>query len=275
MDTLEVYIRQHSPWERLPKKVQQGLNNSKEGWQREVIQFSLRNQLRWSEGLVRQYYSDEKKYYEQVVRMAKEGLMLYPYHLADILVRGLRVTSFAYYSDMIYDLMAREKSYDSLPNFTARDVVRLLAIGRNEYIDIVNQSKSAAAKNPLLWAVVGARKKNAIWDLLPKFPQDTHIDPWWLVRFAFFHDNEVFSEEEQAVAAKLVQSKRVCACEMDLALLRPLYKKEVVYFDIPIVETDCVSGIPSPSPSCPFPSEACLPFDLIPLGLIPLGSSST
>lgn len=188
MDPLEVHIRQHSPWERLPKKIQQGLNNSKEAWHREVIQFSLKNQLRWSEGLVRQHYADEKKYYEQVVRMAKEGLMLYPYHLSDILVRGLRVSPFAFYVEMIYDLMAKEKSYDSLPNFTARDCVRLLGIGRNEYIDIVNQSK-AATKNPL-WTMVG-RKKNAISDLLPKCPMDITIEPWWLVKFGFFHSDEV------------------------------------------------------------------------------------
>jgi hypothetical protein len=190
MDTLEVYIRQHSPWERLPRKIQQGLNNSKEAWQREVIQFSLKNQVRWNEGLVRQYYPDEKKYYELMVKQAKEGLMLYPYHLADILVRGLRVTSFGYYTEMTEDLMAREKSYDSLPNFTARDVVRLLGIGRNEYIDIVNQSKSNAAKYPLL-AMVG-RKKNTITELLPKYPMEAPIEPWWLVKFGFFANDEVF-----------------------------------------------------------------------------------
>lgn len=32
-----------------------------------------------------------------------------------------------------------EKSYDSLPNFTAADAMRLLGIGRNQYIDLMNQ----------------------------------------------------------------------------------------------------------------------------------------
>jgi len=190
MNSLEVYIQQHLSWERLPRKVQQGLNNSKESWQREVIQYSLKNQVRWSEGLVRQHYADEKKYYEQLVRLAKDGLMLYPYHLSDILVRGLRVSPFAFYADMIYELMVKEKSYDSLPNFTARDCVRLLGIGRNEYIDIVNQGKSSA-KNPL-WTMV-ARKKNSIWDLLPKHSMDSAIEPWWIAKFGFVHSDEVLS----------------------------------------------------------------------------------
>ena len=49
------------------------------------------------------------------------SLQLYPYHLQDMLVQGLRVTPFGYYCNMMYDTMLSEKSYDSLPNFTAAD----------------------------------------------------------------------------------------------------------------------------------------------------------
>ena len=86
-------------------------------------------------------------------------VQLYPYHLQDMLVRGLRVTPFSYYSNMMFDIMSNEKSYDSLPNFTAADgniqynfdkwfecyyylVVRLLGVGRNQYIDSMNLTKS-------------------------------------------------------------------------------------------------------------------------------------
>ena len=47
--------------------------------------------------------------------------MLYPYHLSDVIVKGLRITPFSYYSNMMQDIMGQEKSYDSLPNFTAAD----------------------------------------------------------------------------------------------------------------------------------------------------------
>lgn len=47
--------------------------------------------------------------------------MLYPYHLSDVIVKGLRVTPFTYYINMMSDIMTQEKSYDSLPNFTAAD----------------------------------------------------------------------------------------------------------------------------------------------------------
>jgi len=38
-----------------------------------------------------------------------------------MLIQGLRVTPFAYYSQMMATIMQGEKSYDSLPNFTAAD----------------------------------------------------------------------------------------------------------------------------------------------------------
>ena len=47
--------------------------------------------------------------------------MLYPYHLADVVVRVLNITPFNYYVSMLEYLMDQEKSYDSLPNFTAAD----------------------------------------------------------------------------------------------------------------------------------------------------------
>ena len=46
---------------------------------------------------------------------------LYPYHLQDILVQGLRMTPFNYYCSMMHSMVHLEKSYDALPNFTAAD----------------------------------------------------------------------------------------------------------------------------------------------------------
>lgn len=48
-------------------------------------------------------------------------MQLYPYHLADVVVLGLRTTPFAYYYQIFTNIMCLEKSYDSLPNFTAAD----------------------------------------------------------------------------------------------------------------------------------------------------------
>jgi hypothetical protein len=64
---------------------------------------------------------DEGKYYEEVVTYSKDHLMLYPYHLSDRIVKGLRITPFQYYVSILEKIMEQEKSYDALPNFTAAD----------------------------------------------------------------------------------------------------------------------------------------------------------
>lgn len=90
------------------------------------------------------------------------SLQLYPYHLQDQFVQGLKVTPFDYYHSMLQIIMVDQRSYDSLPNFTARDCepasrrislvdcnfnpliigLRLTGIGRNQYIDIMNKYRS-------------------------------------------------------------------------------------------------------------------------------------
>lgn len=35
-----------------------------------------------------------------------------------------------------------EQPYDSIPNFTAADALRLTGVGRNEFIDIMNKCRS-------------------------------------------------------------------------------------------------------------------------------------
>lgn len=51
---------------------------------------------------------------------------------------------------MLCDIMKAEKSYDILPNFTAADVMRMLGIGRNQYIDIMNKVRSKVRKFNIL-----------------------------------------------------------------------------------------------------------------------------
>lgn len=112
-------------------------NSSKE-YDKFIITFSIRNQLRYRGNLgekvklvvllcsadfisVRHLLKDEKRYYERVIAYSRERLMLFPYHLADMIVKGLRITPFNYYISVVEKLMQAEKSYDTLPNFTAAD----------------------------------------------------------------------------------------------------------------------------------------------------------
>lgn len=70
---------------------------------------------------MRQIVKNERAYYKDLLSYSREHLMMYPYHLSDVVVQGLRVTPFQYYISVLTEIMTAEKSYDSLPNFTAAD----------------------------------------------------------------------------------------------------------------------------------------------------------
>ena len=67
------------------------------------------------------FLKDESQYYEDLLAFGWKNLLLFPYHLSDVIIKGLGTTPFNYYINMLDQQMANEKSYDSLPNFTAAD----------------------------------------------------------------------------------------------------------------------------------------------------------
>ena len=68
------------------------------------------------------------------------AMQLFPYHLAPYICRMLRITPFRYYSELLYNVMREEKSYDQIPNFAVRSKPRILGIDssalQSEALDI-------------------------------------------------------------------------------------------------------------------------------------------
>lgn len=128
----------------------QQLGNSTKEYDKCIVQFSLKNQLRYKGSLgkssfvgaenkksndsfcsVQKIRKDETKYYEDLLEFGWKNLLLFPYHLSDVIIKGIAVTPFHYYINMLDNQMAQEKSYDSLPNFTAADCNLTLSISPN------------------------------------------------------------------------------------------------------------------------------------------------
>lgn len=55
-------------------------------------------------------------------------------------------------------------------------------VGRNEYIELMNQSRSSKGR------LFG---KNNVRGLLPKIPCDIHIEPWWRVEIGLVLEEDV------------------------------------------------------------------------------------
>ncbi len=141
---------------------------------------------------------------------------------------------------MIIDLLEQEKNYDTLPNFTAADCLRLLAIGRNQYIDLMNQFRSAKK-------FLGMIRK-PVKDLLPNKPdKNIFIDFWWTINPGYITEDDVklmVNASEKAIIDRIVSEDTVLpplkAGEVDQNDVRNLYLKGLIYFDIPIEDSDLI-----------------------------------
>ncbi|XP_078674348.1 protein FAM91A1-like [Branchiostoma floridae x Branchiostoma belcheri] len=229
---VEFHIRHNYTWAKLPASVKQAMGNSQKEYEKAVVTFSIRNQLRYKGNLVRHVRKDEKRYYEDLLQYSREHLLLYPYHLSDIMVKGLRITPFSYYLRIMEDTMANEKSYDSLPNFTAADCLRLMGIGRNQYIDLMNQCRSSKK----------FFRRKPIRDLLPTTPVDISLEPWWISQAGYITEDDIkmCKVSEKNLVDTIIDSGPQEIGMLDYKYVQSLYHKGLVYLEVPINDDDCI-----------------------------------
>ncbi|KAF9819128.1 hypothetical protein SFRURICE_000793 [Spodoptera frugiperda] len=218
-DEIEECIRKKTQWSQLPATVKKLLGDSPKEYERYIFEFSIKNQLRYRGSLVRTVRKDEKKYYETLVQSSIQRLMLYPYHLADMIVKGLRITPFIYYVEVVALLIELEKSYDTMPNFTAADCLRLLGIGRNEYLELVAKARSLGRRG----------RAKAIRALLPRVPLNIPMQPWWRVELGYVLEDDVkpLGESERALIDLLIDRGSQTAGTLDYYVVKTLYRYDI------------------------------------------------
>ncbi|XP_045777649.1 protein FAM91A1 isoform X1 [Maniola jurtina] len=235
-DEIDECIRKKIQWQQLPGNIKKMLNESPREYERYIFEFSIKNQLRFRGSLVRTVRKDERKYYEALVQNSIQRLMLYPYHLADMIVKGLRITPFIYYIEVVALLIECEKSYDTMPNFTAADCLRLLGVGRNEYLELVAKARSLGRRG----------RSRAIRSLLPRVPLNIPMQPWWRVELGYVLEEDVkpLSEKEKHLIDLLIDQGSQTAGTLDYHLVKRLYRRGLIYLDVPITSADKVSVPP-------------------------------
>uniref|UniRef100_A0A8W7NZT9 FAM91 N-terminal domain-containing protein n=1 Tax=Anopheles atroparvus TaxID=41427 RepID=A0A8W7NZT9_ANOAO len=231
---VEECIRRNIAWKDLSSDVRKALNNDENDYRRQILDYSLLNQLRFRGNIVYGVSKNEKKYYERLVEMNIQALHIFPYHLADVITKGLRVTPFNYYTDMIAFLLTHDKNYDALPNFTAADCLRVLGIGRNEYLSISSDLKSSSPRSFF--------KKNP-YHFLPKFPRTVTMHPWWIVEIGHILEKDVenLSMEEINLIDQLIDCGAQTAGTLNLDTVQKLYRKGLIYLDVPISGEDRIN----------------------------------
>ncbi|XP_028800326.1 protein FAM91A1 isoform X2 [Neltuma alba] len=167
-----------------------------------------------------------------MMRYLRKNLALFPYHLAEYICRIMRISPFKYYCDIIFEVMKNEQPYDSIPNFSAADALRLTGIGRNEFIDIMNKCRS----KKIMWKL----NKSIARELLPTQPVDFPIEPWWgicLVNFTL-EEFKKLSEEEAATIDKICKEEANSFILFDPDIVKGLYRRGLIYFDVPVYPDD-------------------------------------
>lgn len=190
----------------------------------------------------------ELAYYQTMEQYCRERMRIYPYHLQERFV-AIEVSPFTYYRKMLRAHLEAEKSYDQLPNFTAADVLRLTGIGRNEYIDLLNQSRS---KKSITNSISGMLfRKTSISRLkssnngaeLPSQPIDFELEPWWMVRVGYPTTLQI---QELSAAAKITLDSMMDSGDKLFQVVkfaskpgfRELIQKEIVFIEIPVADSD-------------------------------------
>ncbi|CAG2170104.1 unnamed protein product, partial [Oppiella nova] len=226
MDSNEVnqLISKNISWTKLPDHVKQSIGNSDE-YDKKVLEFSVKNQMRYRKNLALLTLLNNAS--SQRYISCRE-------------VCGMRITPFQYYNQMISDLLETERNYDTLPNFTAADCLRLLGIGRNQYIDLMNQFRSSKK-------FLGMIRK-PIKDLLPNKPvANIMIDFWWTINPGYITEDDVkhmVTPNEKIIVDKILSEDPIpCQLktgEVNQSDVRSLYQKGLIYFDIPIEDSDLI-----------------------------------
>lgn len=132
--------------------------------------------------------------------------------------------------------MKEDNPYDSIPNFTAADALKVVGVGRNEYIAIMQQAKSKR----LMWRV----NKGLVRDLLPERPKSVQPAPWW--RVCVVNLGEVEFRTMSVAEAEVCRLAANYADGAPYKILDPhavfsLYMRELVWFNIHINPEDQVS----------------------------------
>ncbi|CAJ1964609.1 unnamed protein product [Sphenostylis stenocarpa] len=216
---LQKALKEECTWENLPKRIQATLS-SKEEWHRRIIESCIKKRLQWNSCFARKVCK-ESEYYEEMMRYLRKNL-------------ALELEEFAIYFDFVR--ISEEQPYDSIPNFTAADALRLTGIGRNEFIDIMNKCRS----KKIMWKL----NKSIAKELLPTQPVDFPIEPWWgicLVNFTL-EEFKKLSEEEMAMIDKVCKEEANSFILFDPNVVKGLYSRGLIYFDVPVYPDDRFKG---------------------------------
>lgn len=222
------------PWDELPPAQKAEFSaefpsNTEYSWNAETLHYHADFHVRWRG-------PEHLNFYRELLRDMRQRLQVYPYHLARPFAMHSLANPFEYYVEMLCDALRVTKSYEEFPNFTAADVLRVIGIHRNNYLEALHKCQERGA---------AAKISRAIRGLLPATPQPVPIEFWWTVypivnnigvlrKAGSRHELEALQQLYKAYSSKAP----TCAGMFDRACLESLYCAGVIGLEIPVEDDD-------------------------------------
>ena len=167
------FLDEPTSWSRLSPTAQAFFGTASQ-YQHRILNYFFDHQKKFEKTLSE--FSQPSEYYHKLIEYGIENFLVFPYHLISELQVYNPIVPFNYYIDMLLKVMANDRSYQSIPNFSAADALRVTGVGRNQFIDAMNKSRAGG------WSSLLKSKEKVLRSLLPSLPMKFPLQPWWILR---------------------------------------------------------------------------------------------
>jgi len=232
------FLEEATAWDQLSPSAQAYFGTPSQ-YQQRVLHYFYDHQKGYEETLK---FVNVSQYYQGLIQFGIDNFLVFPYHLIFALMKHNPMTPFVYYNEMLLRVMQSDRSYQSIPNFSAADALRVTGVGRNQFIDAMNKSRAGG------WSSMLKSKEKVLRSLLPQNPQPVPLSPWWIL-FAVPANESRLSKlpPSHRLAYERIAASNPNGAEVnqfDESDLRGLYNESLIYVSIPLKQPDTVKLLP-------------------------------
>ena len=233
------FLEDATPWEKLSSTAQAYFGTPAQ-FQQRILSYFFDHQKPFSDSLK---FINPKDYYNKLIEFGITNFLVFPYHLISELQRYNPAVPFEYYSEMLLRVMQNDKSYQSIPNFSAADALRVTGVGRNQFIDAMNKSRSGG------WSAKLKSKEKLLRSLLPQSPMKVPLQPWWLLYTTISPDDNKVSKLQPQLKQvyQKIHAENATGSEISKyqeADIRALINESLIYISVPLSPQDTVKLLP-------------------------------
>ncbi|OHT01424.1 hypothetical protein TRFO_31741 [Tritrichomonas foetus] len=232
------FLDEATPWDCLTPSAQAYFGTTAQ-YQQRILNYFFDHQKPFEQTIS---FCSPKEYYQKLIEYGIDNFLVFPYHLISELQKFNPAVPFNYYIDMLLMVMANDRSYQSIPNFSAADALRVTGVGRNQFIDAMNKSRAGG------WSSLLKSKERVLRSLLPYHPMKIPLQSWWILFSVPANENKLSKlQSSQRLAYERIAASKESGVECNQfaeADIRSLINEGLVYISVPLTSSATVKLLP-------------------------------